>query len=413
MSVTTFMNLELPTVGSNGTLGPTYATMQNTAMSVIDLHDHTSGKGVGIPTAGLNINADLSFGGYAITSIKKLGLSVQAVALTGSNFIQNVNGDFYWMNSSGTSVQITSGGGINLSTLGTIGGDFSSSTATVTYTTATKLFAFSQSSGITADIAAGSYFLYENVASGKYVKLKTPTSLAANYDVTMPAAVPAATKIVTMSSTGALGVAYDLDGSTLEVSSNSIRIKDLGVTGAKLNSNTVDNSTVEINSSQIRVKDSGITTAKIGNASVTRAKLESLGQQVSSSSGAQSNGSTSVLVVPGMSVTITSTGRPIKVYLQSDGTGFPSNIGAQANGSTAQVIADFIIRRDSTDIALHELIQTSSAASASLSTYVPSSSLQHTDVVAAGTYNYKLYSSAGNGSSLAKVNYCMLVAHET
>ena len=67
---TSFLNLTLPTV--TVTLGPTWATQINAAFEVIDEHDHTSGKGVQIPTAGLNINDDLDFNDNAAQNIEFL-----------------------------------------------------------------------------------------------------------------------------------------------------------------------------------------------------------------------------------------------------------------------------------------------------------------------------------------------------
>jgi hypothetical protein len=44
------MNLSLPTVSV--TIGPTWATQLNTALETVDVHDHTSGKGVQVPLPG-------------------------------------------------------------------------------------------------------------------------------------------------------------------------------------------------------------------------------------------------------------------------------------------------------------------------------------------------------------------------
>lgn len=106
------MNLSLPTVGI--TAGPTYATQLNTALEAVDAHDHTSGKGVQIPSAGININADLAFNSYGITALKFLGLETQSTApsTNKSVYVDNSN-DLYYKNASGVSVQLTNGGSIN------------------------------------------------------------------------------------------------------------------------------------------------------------------------------------------------------------------------------------------------------------------------------------------------------------
>jgi hypothetical protein len=72
MPTTPNMNLDLPTVST--TLGPAWATQLNEAIGVdgtgIDAHDHTSGKGVRIPPAGLDISGDLTFGDNAATNLR-------------------------------------------------------------------------------------------------------------------------------------------------------------------------------------------------------------------------------------------------------------------------------------------------------------------------------------------------------
>jgi hypothetical protein len=110
---TTFLNLDLPTVSV--TLGPTWATQVNAAFETIDSHDHTSGKGVQVPTAGLNINADLDFNEFALQNASYVSMEQRTTSPSGSTFAASVsvfNGDLYYTNTSGVAVQVTSGGGI-------------------------------------------------------------------------------------------------------------------------------------------------------------------------------------------------------------------------------------------------------------------------------------------------------------
>ena len=110
---TTFLNLELPTV--TVTLGPTWATQVNAAFEVIDSHDHSSGKGVKVPTAGLNINADLDFNEQAALSLKLVNFEDQLAAPSGTTFASSMStfsGDLYYTNDSGVAIQLTDGGGI-------------------------------------------------------------------------------------------------------------------------------------------------------------------------------------------------------------------------------------------------------------------------------------------------------------
>jgi hypothetical protein len=107
------MGLTLPTVSV--TLGPEYASQNNAAFTSIDAHDHSSGKGVKIPTSGLNINADLEFNSFKATELKASQYIPNSSTLTGStnaHSLYSVLGNLYWTNSSGSAIQLTSGGSI-------------------------------------------------------------------------------------------------------------------------------------------------------------------------------------------------------------------------------------------------------------------------------------------------------------
>lgn len=110
---TNFLGLDLPTV--TVTLGPEWANKVNAAFEVVDAHDHTSGKGVRIPTAGLNINADLDFNSSGALALSKAGFSDNSSPLIGANNVRSLyvaDGNLYYTNESGTAVQITDGGAI-------------------------------------------------------------------------------------------------------------------------------------------------------------------------------------------------------------------------------------------------------------------------------------------------------------
>lgn len=110
---TPFLNLTLPTVSV--TLGPTWASEINAAFETIDSHDHTSGKGAKVPTAGLNINADLDFNEFSALNLKLLNYEQRTSSPSGSTFAASTsvyNGDLYYTNTSGVAIQLTSGGAI-------------------------------------------------------------------------------------------------------------------------------------------------------------------------------------------------------------------------------------------------------------------------------------------------------------
>ena len=110
---TPFLNLDLPTVSV--TLGPAWASQVNAAFEVIDSHDHSSGKGAQIPTAGLNINADLDFNEFAALNLRIASFEQRTTSPSGSDFSTSLSvfgGNLYYTNTSGVPVQITDGGGI-------------------------------------------------------------------------------------------------------------------------------------------------------------------------------------------------------------------------------------------------------------------------------------------------------------
>lgn len=110
---TSFLGLDLPVV--TVTLGPEYAEMINDAFNVVDLHDHSSGKGVSIPTSALNINANLNFMEYKPYNLLSSQYISNDATLTGADNINSVyvkSGNLYFTNSGGTAVQVTSGGSV-------------------------------------------------------------------------------------------------------------------------------------------------------------------------------------------------------------------------------------------------------------------------------------------------------------
>jgi len=102
-------------------VGPAWATeLFNALYSAVDAHDHTSGKGVQVPTAGLNINADLAFGGFNATTLRSARLSSQSATLTGGTDVgclYNVLGDAYWNDASGAAIQLTKNHALNVTQL--------------------------------------------------------------------------------------------------------------------------------------------------------------------------------------------------------------------------------------------------------------------------------------------------------
>src|SRR5574337_1386686 len=109
-TLSTNMSLPIPTVGVDP--GPDYANNLNSALTIVDAHDHTSGSGVKITPSAININSDLSLNGFNLTAIKETVFNSQAAVLSGTNFLSFVGGNLYVNDGAGNQIQITSGGSV-------------------------------------------------------------------------------------------------------------------------------------------------------------------------------------------------------------------------------------------------------------------------------------------------------------
>lgn len=206
------MNMTLPTVGGST---DTWGTTLNTALEdVIDVHDHTSGKGVRVPSSGLNINADLTFAGNSATNLEAVAFAGVASYSTGmSLWVDSDDNELYWRTSGGTDVQITNGAALDSSTLGGITGDYSTTDADVEYDDGNKQYKFMQDdapSEIWAKMKCGDIHLGEDAAVTTFVRLQSPSSLSASYDWIYPAALPAAEALVSVDASGNLAVPFTL-----------------------------------------------------------------------------------------------------------------------------------------------------------------------------------------------------------
>lgn len=414
------MGLELPVPGTVS--GPGWATMLNQAFTDIDSHDHTNGNGALIPTAAININADLQCHNFNLVLPRSTMYINNSSTLSNSSDTNNVyvyNGNLYFNNASGTPIQITTGSSVNVGGSGSISG-MGSTTASVTYSDITKTFSFTQNSGVTANVGLGALSLFENVPSAASVTLKSPTSLGSSYSLTMPSALPASTKIATISSSGQIGDSYDVDGSTLTVSGNTLSVRDRGIVYGKIalgsvTSNEIASGTIvganiaggTITTGQIagggvheaNLDNSSVSTRTIQAQSVTQDKLPIKvaglvagigGFSISNSSGAFSTTSTaSFVTVTNQTAIITTTGRPVFVGIQSDGSGSTSNL---SDGS-------WRFLRDG-----------SVAYTYNISSAIIPGNLNAIDLVAAGTHTYVFQGLTGTGTSYA--NNIRIVAYE-
>jgi len=191
-------------------------TVLDAILNLIDAHDHTTGKGVKIPSAALNINADVSWASagvyYAIKDVFAVDFQPSAAAsmssYAGAIFVNSSDNELYWRTVAGTNVKMTAGNALNVAAFtGGIGGDYSAVGALFSFDDATDRYLAQQQGSPRpwAGIALGNLDIYEQAASiSNRVRQKSPAGLGASYDVTWLAALPASTVGLQISSTGQL-----------------------------------------------------------------------------------------------------------------------------------------------------------------------------------------------------------------
>lgn len=216
----TLPNMGLITPTQGGDSG-TWDDKINAALALLDAHDHTSGKGVAVPVAGLDIDADLPLAGFGLTNLGKISFTTITAPTSGSKalFVNSADNELYWRTNAGVNVKLTSGTTINASLIGGIGGDYASVGAEVAFNDADKVYTFKDQSSPTrkwARISGGQVRIYEhNTTESVYIELAAPAALGASYTVTWPTAVPAVQSLLQMStagvvSTGGTGVDHDV-----------------------------------------------------------------------------------------------------------------------------------------------------------------------------------------------------------
>lgn len=200
--------IQIPSVGAD--IG-VWDDILNNCWENYDEHDHTPGKGLRIPSAALNINADVAWGGKAINALGKAAFAAIAPLAAGSItlFVSNADNELYWRTSAGVNVKLTLGTSINTTLVGGIVGDYTAVGAEVAFDDGNDRYTFKQQGApkTWARIACGDVRIYETGTSESvYVGHKAPAALAASYDVTWPVAAPASSAFMMMDAAGIVSV---------------------------------------------------------------------------------------------------------------------------------------------------------------------------------------------------------------
>lgn len=370
------MNLSIPAVGIDP--GPEWATDLNNSLTLIDQHNHTSGYGVQIPPAGLNINSDLTFQSNNAIALRSVRFTPQTAILTGAldlGCLYEVTNDLYYNDGAGNNVRITQSGNV-AGTPGSIAN--LAPPASASYVSANSTFVFQSNTNTAGNIDVASINLRNLVANSPAVTLSPPVGLVTSYEVTLPL-LPSQTSLVTIDPSGSMGT-WQIDGTTLVVNSGVLEV------------GTVSNANIGAGS---------ITTSEIANGAVTTAKLAPL-NFFSTGPITASATTTGLAFVPGATISITTQGRPVRIFSQATTTTTSSYSRFSANGGQSQI---GIFRSD-----ISAFVMTASLGDNAISQDYSPSSLDFTDFPPAGTYIYTIYYGAFAGS--ASINAISFNAYE-
>lgn len=194
------MGFTNPEVGDPGT---GYATNLRNSLTTIGAHDHTTGKGIKVPTAGININADLEFNASDATELRTARFDTTGATIVASDrrALYHVAGELFYIDDAGLATQITNNGSV-AGPVGTITGMTGS--ATVVYSPSTNTYAFTDDAGAPGGLDTGCIRIAEEVVGGKGPVICSDPATAADFNVFFPTALPAANRALCLNASGSI-----------------------------------------------------------------------------------------------------------------------------------------------------------------------------------------------------------------
>ena len=228
-------------------------------------------------------------------------------------------------------------------------------------------------------------------------KIKTDTETFVNTtklndDNFQTGGITASSKIAAQSITGVKLNADVVDNSTVELASNVIQVKDLGITTAKIADSAVTTAKIaDANITTAKIADNAISTASIADSTITKAKLSGSfkNTSLSSSSSTFATSSTTYVDVTNLSVSFTVTAGFVAVSIVSDGSNVMNISSTTGDGFRIRIL------RDST--VIHEL---SSLSDAALSPKAGGLTIIDSPGVG-GPYTYKVQAKANPGETMS------------
>lgn len=369
------MNLQLPTIGVDS--GLIWEQDVNSNTTILDSHNHAPGSGVQITPTGLNINTALAFNNNSAISLQSVAFTQQSSLATLNAIYFKTDGNAYINDGASNVIQLTSGGLVNATSSGISSGSASASFVS-------SVLVVNAAANTPANIQGGSLLLGNNVAASKFLTLAPPSAMGANFGLTLPSLPGSNGNFLTIDTSGNIGSSVGVDNSTLEVSSNTLRVKALGITSSQIANNTI-----------------------------TRTQEAPVGQQISSSCGTFNTSSGTPQTVTNLSVTITTSGRPIAIFCQYAGNGILQTNGFSVvdSGTGAQAGMNVFLYKNGSPYTVFALLGPAVNPS---NVNVPPSALYYLDTNGAATITYSVFIANNSNGSLnqASANNMCLVAYE-
>jgi len=256
MATTPNMLLPLPII--QATDDPTWSQDFLDGFNIIDGHNHTTGSGVKIPTAAIAIVSDFSFTGFSLANIASLQFNQQLSPLITTADVGKVYSvsDLYYNNYIGQQVLITFNGAVAPTAVGSFFGDYSSSGAIASYSTALNQFSYTTSTGVFSAMEGADQIL-TNISN--FTITLSPSSLLATSAIvlTLPVSLPPSgpAQILTLDSTGTISFVPQLV---------TAMIADITITAGNFADITIDNTKIALTS---------ILGSNLADGSVTQDKL--------------------------------------------------------------------------------------------------------------------------------------------
>ncbi len=293
--------------------------------------------------------------------------------------LYEVGVDLYYNDGNGNQVRITQSGGVAGSP-GSIAN--LASPASATYVSANQTFVWQSAASTPANMDGGSVIIRNITASSNGITLSAPVALASNYTITLPA-LPAQTNVMTIDSSGNMG----------STTWNAVG-QNMTATGANAIAAT-------------RTRSTNAATVGVGGIAIS-----------ASSGGAANTSSPSFSQINNLSVTITTSGRPVWVGLVGDASLNPASAQSYLRVSPGIfniLLGYYALYRSSTLVSVY-ILGSGASTNQGNEVYVPCSALQSVDFSvagSAGTYTYT--AQYRNDVTSTATVYCInakLVAYE-